>query len=147
LFSGLGKLQGFYWWEGTAVWGAVANMEYQSIDATWLAHWPLLVNLMTQVIVVWEVFYVALIWPRLTRPIMLLLAIPLHLGIAFFLGMITFGLVMLIANIAFLPPHFLRAVFRVADLGGRAGEGPSVTRESAQAEPADKQRRKRLKSR
>ncbi len=50
------------------------------------------------------------IWPRLTRPIVLALAIPLHLGIACFLGMITFGLVMLIGNLAFISPAMVRAI-------------------------------------
>ena len=49
-------------------------------------------------------------WPRLTRPIVLALAIPLHLGIACFLGMITFGLVMLIGNLAFVSPWVIRAI-------------------------------------
>ena len=43
-----------------------------------------------------------------TRPVMLLLAIPLHLGIAFCMGMVTFGVVMLIANLSFVPGDQIR---------------------------------------
>lgn len=110
LSAGLGKLQGVSWWDGTAMWLSVANLEYQSIDMTWLARWPLIVNLLTHVTIVWEVSYCVLIWPRLTRPLVIALAIPLHLGIACFLGMITFGLVMLIANVAFISPALVRGV-------------------------------------
>ncbi len=110
LFAGLSKLLGGSWWDGTAMWLAVANLEYQSIDMTWLANWPLALNFLTHLTIAWEVSYAALVWPRLTRPIVLVLAIPLHLGIACFLGMITFGLVMLIANLAFVPPAIVRAV-------------------------------------
>ncbi|MEX0936546.1 MAG: HTTM domain-containing protein [Pirellulales bacterium] len=109
LFSGLGKLQGTAWWDGTAVWMALANLEYQSIDMTWLADWPKLVALMTHATVFWELFYVALVWHRLWRPIMLIGAVAVHGGIAIGLGMITFGLVMLIGNLAFIPPHMIRA--------------------------------------
>src|SRR6185369_12728 len=28
LFAGLSKLQGQAWWDGTAIWNAVANLEY-----------------------------------------------------------------------------------------------------------------------
>jgi uncharacterized membrane protein YphA (DoxX/SURF4 family) len=119
LFAGTAKLTGPAWWDGTAMWMALGNMEYQSLDMTWLADWPRLINLMTHVTVYWEVFYCALIWPRLTRPVMLLLAIPLHMGIAICLGMVTFGLVMLIANLAFLPPEFVRAMIPL----GRQGRG------------------------
>jgi hypothetical protein len=41
---------------------------------------------------------------------MLAIAIPLHLGIALFMGMITFGLVMLIGNLAFVPPTWVCAI-------------------------------------
>ena len=108
LFAGTSKLTGLSWWNGTAMWLSVANLEYQSLDMTWLARWPKLVNLMTHVTVFWEIYYCALIWPRRLRPLMLLLAVPMHLGIAVCLGMITFGLVMLIGNVAFIPPEFVR---------------------------------------
>jgi hypothetical protein len=114
-FAGLSKLQGPSWWEGSALWGAVANLEYQSLDMTWLANWPLVIALMTHVTIFWEISYCALVWPRLTRPIVLALAVPLHLGIAFGLGMITFGVVMLIANMAFISPVVVRSL-----LGGGA---------------------------
>jgi hypothetical protein len=111
LFAGLSKLSGPSWWDGTAMWLALGNLEYQSLDMTWLARWPRLINLLTHATIFWEVYYCALIWPRKSRPVMLLLAIPLHLGIAICLGMITFGLIMLVGNLAFVPPEIIRAVF------------------------------------
>jgi len=108
LFAGLGKFYGESWWTGEAFWGAVANKEYQTLDLTWLAYYPFLVHALTHLTVFWETFYPALIWPRLTRPIMLALAVPLHLGIAFGMGMITFGTIMIIANLSFLPPNQVR---------------------------------------
>ncbi len=116
-FAGLGKLQGDSWWYGDALWGAVANLEYQSLDATWLAAWPLTLALLTQVTVYWELFFCVLVWPRILRPATLSLAIPLHLGIAFFMGMITFGLAMLIGCTSFVSPWLVRRV-----LGGGPAE-------------------------
>jgi hypothetical protein len=84
---------------------------------------------MTHVTILWEVYYVALIWPRRTRYWMLALAVPLHLGIGIFLGMMTFGLVMLIANLAFVEPEFVRAA-----LSWRPGKGRGA---GANAGPAD----------
>lgn len=110
LFAGLAKLQGPSWWNGTAMWFAVGNLEYQSLDLLWLAHYPLLVNLMTHATIFWEISYAALVWPRLTRPLILLVAIPLHGGICLGLGMITFGLIMLVGNLAFVPPWLVRRV-------------------------------------
>lgn len=113
LFAGLGKLLGQSWWAGTALWGAFANFEYQTLDMTWVARFPLEVNFVTQFILAWEIAYIALVWPRLTRPLMLALAVPLHLGIAVCMGMITFGLIMIVGNAAFLPPEFVRRVIAV----------------------------------
>ncbi|HEX3725218.1 MAG TPA: HTTM domain-containing protein, partial [Pirellulales bacterium] len=125
LFAGTAKLTGPAWWDGTALWMALGNMEYQSMDMTWLANWPRLINAMTHVTIYWEIFYCALIWPRLTRPVMLLLAIPLHMGIAICLGMTTFGLVMLIGNMAFIPPALVRACLPSRQSGqGRGAEKP-----------------------
>jgi hypothetical protein len=110
LFAGLGKLLGPSWWAGTALWGAFANLEYQTLDMTWVASYPIAVNIVTHVILAWEISYVALIWPKLTRPLMLALAIPLHLGIGICMGMITFGLIMLVGNMAFLSPVLVEQV-------------------------------------
>ena len=81
LFAGLGKCQGDKWWDGEAIWGAIANHEYQTVDMLWLSEHMWLVAVITMVALFWEVSYVALIWPRLTRPVVMLLAIPMHLGI------------------------------------------------------------------
>jgi hypothetical protein len=109
LFGGISKMQGTTWWNGSAVWYAVANHEYQSIDMTWLVHFPFVVALMTHATVFWETFYCVLIWPKQTRPLFLAMAVAVHGGIALFLGMITFGLAMIIANLAFVPPELVAA--------------------------------------
>jgi len=108
LFAGVGKLLGVSWWEGTALWRSLACYEYQSINMLWIAHYPSLINLLTHVALAWEVSYVFLIWPKQTRPLVLAMAVPIHLGIAMCLGMITFGTVMLIANLAFVSPVVVR---------------------------------------
>ena len=103
-FSGAGKLFGASWWDGTALWGAVANTQYRTIDLTFLAWHPLLTNALTLGTLFWEFSYPALVWPRLTRRLVLALAVLVHLGIGLAMGMMEFGLAMIVANMAFLPP-------------------------------------------
>ena len=100
---------------------SIANLEYQSMDLTWLAGWPVLISILTHLTVWWELSYCVLVWPRLTRPLVLVAAIPIHLGIAFILGMQTFGWVMLFANLAFVSPWLVRT--SLDRRSQRAGQG------------------------
>ncbi|MFM1904797.1 MAG: hypothetical protein RLZZ440_2697 [Planctomycetota bacterium] len=101
-FSGCGKLLGPSWWEGVALWGAAANVQYRTLDLTWLARHPLLLNAITLATLFWEVAYAALVWPRLTRRLFLAMAVAVHLGIGLTMGMMEFGLAMITANLAFI---------------------------------------------
>lgn len=109
-FAGVSKLAGGTWWDGNAMWFAFANYEYQSLDMTWLAWWPRTVNVLTYASWLWEVSFCALVWPRLTRPLVLAGAVVLHLGIGICLGMMPFGLAMLIGCLSFVPPWLVRRV-------------------------------------
>jgi hypothetical protein len=88
-----------------------------------------LIALLTHVTVFWETFYWALVWNRLTRPIAVLMAVCVHGGIALGLGMPTFGLAMMIANLAFVPPELagravdgVKAKFSRGRAGGRGND-------------------------
>ncbi|WP_152053159.1 HTTM domain-containing protein [Tautonia marina] len=107
-FAGISKLQGLAWWNGEAMWLAFANLEYQSMDMTWLAGHPLLINLATHTTILWEIFFCALIWNRNWRPVMLAGGTAMHLGIGACLGMWTFGLIMLVGCASFLPNERVR---------------------------------------
>ena len=106
LFAGLSKLRGQRWVGGDAIWGAFASYEYQTLDMTWMAHGFWMINALTLGTIVWEISYAALIWPRLTRPWLLAGAVGIHLGIGLCMGMMTFGVIMLVGNAAFLNTAF-----------------------------------------
>ena len=104
-YAGIAKLKGTAWWEGTAVWRAIANAEYQSLDLTWLAWYPRVTEALTHGTVLWESTFWALVWHRRLRPYVLAGGVLMHLGIGAFLGMWTFGLAMIAAYVAFLDPE------------------------------------------
>ena len=108
LFGGLSKMRGDMWFEGSAMWYALVNYEYQSMDMTWLGQYPFLIASLTAITIFWETFYCAIVWPRMTRPIALAIAFCVHGGIAVVLGMVTFGTSMIIANFAFIEPEFIQ---------------------------------------
>ena len=131
-FAGISKLQGESWWTGEAMWRAFANAEYQSIDMTWLAWHPWLLNLASHVSVLWEIFFCTLIWRPRLRPLMLAVAVVLHVGIGACLGMWTFGLIMLVGCASFLPNE------KVRDLAAALSRGRSrpEAKEAAMRFPA-----------
>jgi hypothetical protein len=106
-FAGISKLKGEAWWTGDAVWMALANKEYQSWDLTWLAWYPWVTYVLTPLTIVWEVTFPIAVWIRRLRPWVLLGGVMLHLGIGAFLGMWTFGLIMIVAYTSFLDPDWL----------------------------------------
>ena len=122
LFGGLSKMRGDFWWEGSAMWWSVVNYEYQSLDLTWLGLSPLMIAVLTHVTLFWETFYPVLIWPRLTRPFTLAMAVLVHGGIAIALGMPTFGSMMIVANLVFISPEFVASIFNRSPLPAELGE-------------------------
>ncbi|HTN75644.1 MAG TPA: HTTM domain-containing protein [Pirellulaceae bacterium] len=143
LFGGISKLRGDMWWDGSAVWFAIANVEYQSVDLTWLAHFPWAIAALTHITVFWETFYCFTIWPKWSRPLTLAIAVAVHGGIALFLGMPTFGLAMLIGNLAFVSPQLVAAAVKLV-LGGRssdfAGAGEGERSASLKSKPASERK-------
>jgi hypothetical protein len=110
VFACLSKLQGESWWNGLAIWQAVSNLEYQSRDLTWLAWYPWLINILTHATIIWEITFWTLVWKPFFRAPVLLIGTAIHLGIGAFMGMWTFGLIMVFAYVAFIPVPTLAAV-------------------------------------
>jgi uncharacterized membrane protein YphA (DoxX/SURF4 family) len=110
--AGLSKLQGPAWWSGEAVRLAFANLEYQSLDMTWIAWYPWVSDLMTHTTIIWEVSFAAMIWIRPVRSWVLAIGFMMHLGIGGAMGMWTFGLIMIFGHVAFWPDTAIRRVAR-----------------------------------
>jgi hypothetical protein len=113
LASGLSKLQGNAWWDGTAVWNVLANPEFAPMHLDiynaalrWLAGTALplyaFLNIATLFTLFFEVSYAFLIWRPATRWLVLGSALTLHGLIGLFMGLKTFSLIMLVMNMAFL---------------------------------------------
>jgi uncharacterized membrane protein YphA (DoxX/SURF4 family) len=107
LFSGIQKMKGAPWWDGSALWDAIASFQYQSADLTWMVHFPIVIAFLTHLTVFWEAFYPAIVWPRATRWFALGCAVMIHGGIGIAMGMPTFGAAMIFANMSFLSPRLI----------------------------------------
>lgn len=109
--AGLAKLQGPAWWAGVAVWPTLVDAEFsRNFDLTGLAHYPVLIAFLTHATVALEVLYPILIWNRLARPLLLIAAAAMHLGILVSMGLAEFGLAMLAGNLAFVSGRWVRGL-------------------------------------
>lgn len=98
-YSGLDKLKGTRWWDGSALWDVLSAGSLQRFDMSFVAHAPILIATVVYVVLLWEVYFPVLIWvPRWRLP-MLAFGVMMHVGIIVFMNLPSFGLLM-IANYA-----------------------------------------------
>lgn len=130
LAAGLSKLQGSAWWNGTAVWGTMANPSFNPLhiplylqflvflsEHRWL--WEIVINGGTVFTVLTEICVPFLIWNPRLRWIMIVQAVMLHVGIALMMGLVGFGLFMLCLLLSFVPSDVSRRLIDDLDDGVR----------------------------
>jgi hypothetical protein len=109
LCAGLAKLQGQTWWSGYATWMTMQTSEFALVDMRWLGHMPFWVwngitTFATYATLAFEIAFIFLIWHPFWRPILLFGAVALHAGIGFFMGLVSFGMIMLTGCMSFIAP-------------------------------------------
>jgi hypothetical protein len=119
--SGTSKLLGSAWWNGTALWYVMANYEFTPLRFDWYHDmvvflcqhrwlWELLLSGGALYTLVTEISFPFLVWVPRMRGVMITMAILLHTGIAFAMGLMTFGLIMITMLMAFFPAEVIRRV-------------------------------------
>jgi hypothetical protein len=108
-YTGLEKLKGPSWWEGTAVWAVFGNQQIMMLDMSWLKSVPLVIPLMTFSTLIFEVYFPFLVWIQKTRKWTLAFGVMFHTMIALTVGLFMFSGAMLSAYFVFADPNWLRA--------------------------------------
>lgn len=112
-FTGLEKLKGPSWWEGTSVWTVLMNSQQAPFDFSFFAYVPSVVVVMTWMTVLFEIYFPAVIWLKGFRPYWLLIGVAFHMGAAVFMSLPFFSTLMLSSYILFIDPKwFEKDVFR-----------------------------------
>jgi hypothetical protein len=117
--SGLSKLQGSSWWNGNAMWGVMANAEFNPLDfgpymayLTFLCQhrwlWEIAMHGGVLFTLSMEISFCYLIWLPKWRWVMIIGAVMLHTGIALVMGLVGFSLSMLTMLLIFVPPETVR---------------------------------------
>ncbi len=92
--SGIEKATGVQWWNGEVMWIALNTPGYAVMDFHWLARVPALPMVGGWIVLAIEIFYCVMVWPKKTRAFWVALTCLMHLGIAVFLNLPIFGLLM-----------------------------------------------------
>ena len=131
LLMALSKLAGRTWWDGEAVWWLITRTEARIVDLTFLHNVSDLVYLWTHLIVLFELLFAILIWNRWARPILLVLSVPMWISLGMITGLVSFSMIMLAANLVFVPADVQRTVWRwlVSKTSGQAPH--KATRQSS----------------
>jgi hypothetical protein len=114
--SGIAKLQGRSWWDGTATWITMnAPLFNEGLPTEWMTNpalgewfWHYVSFASTYATLAFEITFPFLIWNRHLRPWILAGAALLHGGIALFMGLGGFGAIMLTGCLAFIPSNGAR---------------------------------------
>lgn len=124
LCSALSKLQGPAWWSGYATWISLNTEEFALFPMDWLGRddmlWQWVCGIGTLATIVFELIFIFLVWLRGWRPLMILGAVLLHLGIGVTMGLFGFGVVMVTGCFSFLKPEEVRWLMQVL-FRGKAG--------------------------
>lgn len=101
-YSGLEKLKGVRWWDGSALWDVLSIGNMQRWDMSFVAHFPVFLAGAVYLLLLWELYFCALVWvPRLRLP-MLAFGVFLHIGIFVFMNLPSFGFMMIAMYLLFL---------------------------------------------
>jgi hypothetical protein len=106
LAAGLFKAMGRDWWNGEAIWQAVSQPAFRTLDLSWMAMHSWVAMLAGWSTLLVEIGYAFLVWPRRTRKAWCIATIGLHVGLGVFMGLVFFSSVMiLLTGCLFLIPE------------------------------------------
>ena len=112
LASGLAKLQGATWWNGTAVYRAIMMPEVAPVDMGWMGMhdwmWILISTSGCIFTLITELSFPIFIWHHRLKPLVLASVILMQTGIAIILSLGSFQAAMFAATLAFFPADALR---------------------------------------
>lgn len=105
-FTGLQKLKGMSWWDGTSLWTVWGNKQMTVVDMAWTSQFPLMIAVFVFLTLFFEVYFPVLVWRPKIKPWILGFGFCFHLGIAVTMGIWSFASVMVSSYFLFLSQDF-----------------------------------------
>lgn len=106
LMMGMAKLHGDIWWRGDGIWALMAMRRSALFDWSSWRNMTFVINFWTHLVVLYEITFVALIWNRWLRPLVIALGVLLWLLLMPVSGLFLFCGLMIAAYLAYIPAEF-----------------------------------------
>ena len=90
----------YQWLDGDVIWRTMLLPEYRQIELSWMCEFPWAVMVLGWGALVFETGYGLMIWSSWTRWFWGVNIVAMHLGIAIFLGLVSFGFFMIVLTTA-----------------------------------------------
>jgi hypothetical protein len=130
LSAGLSKLKGTSWWNGTALFGCLANPEFAPMHVDiyrdflhWLCShrpiWEIVMSAAAIFTLLTEISFPWAVWTS-ARPLVVAASILLHTGISILMGLSVFSLFMFVLVSCFIPPDAINWMFSSAESPSRS---------------------------
>jgi hypothetical protein len=118
-YSGLEKMKGTRWWDGSAVWDVLSIGNMQRWDLSFVAHFPILLAANVYIVLLWEIYFPALIWQKRFRLPVLAFGFLMHIGIYLFMNLPSFAFMMISLYALFLKKEEIETGLRFLQSFGR----------------------------
>jgi hypothetical protein len=103
-YTGIEKLKGSVWWEGTAVWHVIGMDDLIPHDLAFMQNFPVVLALLSMATIIFEIYFVFAVWNQKLKWPWLMVGFLFHLSTAIFIDLHFFFLVITSAYLVFLPP-------------------------------------------
>ena len=105
LISGVSKLYGEHWLDGSALEYVLSIPEFTLPWVADMAGGNWFLQVATYTALVYQLLFPFLVWIRKVKAPFLIIGVIMHLSIAFVMGLMDFGLIMILAYLPFLPDN------------------------------------------
>jgi Vitamin K-dependent gamma-carboxylase len=102
-YTGVEKLKGHQWWEGTAVWYVIGMDDLVPHDLAFMQNFPLLVGILSMTTIIFEIYFIFAVWNKKLVRKWLFVGLCFHFCTAIFMDLQFFFLVITAPYLLFLP--------------------------------------------
>ena len=100
LSSGYEKMLSDGWWNGNILWHSLVQPDFKQYDLEWIAQYPWIAIVLSWFTMFIETGYCIVMWIARLRVAWFICILLLHLGIAIFMGLWSFSIIMIILSVS-----------------------------------------------